>query len=233
MALGIVGGELDKLALELRFDEVRRPVENHHRLFAVIRGLQLGPQRGGLAHSNFLEVHFQSGDALGIMLTPVSRWSDKTAFFAGLCGRKHGSTFVQGLPIWQARAALVHVAGVPPVFTGHRVVGAVVHCAGFERLLEGIIHGTFPDFHLEIHVTRCNRSELQLGIGGLVFHVHALGLEHIAHHIGQNDLAGPVVRDDLDGGLVICGQRRPQGERSENAAHHHGLLQKVHITTSY
>ena len=94
------------------------------------------------------------------------------------------------------------------------------------------MHGTFPDFDLEIHIARCNRSELQLGVGGLEFHVHALGLEHSAHHMGQNDLAGPVVGDDLDGGLVIRGQRRSQGERSEYAAYHHGLLQKVHITTS-
>ena len=154
----------------------------------------------------------QRRDALVVKAFPGHRAAEIAALRRGLRRREGLGAFrvLQRFPVGQARAFLLHVFGIPPLFLGLRSeLAEALGLAGRVGGLHGLAGGGVPELHADVEVA-VGQAGGQAGeiVGGRIFDGVAELFQDAAEDLGVEVDAGPVEQRDLDR-VVAIPARRP------------------------
>ena len=207
IAGGLIGREFHPFAFEFGGCPMRGIDPKHDRGLALIGGFQFG-KKGCVGSSvDHLKRQIKGCDAFLIKAAPCDRPAQIAALRRGFGGAESLGTggILQGFPIRQAGAFFLHVKRIPPFFLG-------LHASGTQHLdvarrgggVHRITPRGFPDFHGHMQIAGFQPGELGQIIGLNIFDVVATLFQHLAHQLGGDQLARPVVQRQLDriGGLL-------------------------------
>ena len=129
---------------------------------------------------------------------------------------------VERLPVGQSRAFLLHVHRIPPFLDrDHAGLVEIDRLAGRERRLHRVLAGGLPYLHRDVQIAALQARELRDVIGLHVLDVVAHLIEHRAHDVGGDVLAGPVVDGELDRILRLHGRRGRRAGEPHHGQHCH------------
>ena len=176
--------------------------------------------------------------ALVVVTAPGDRTAEITSFRMGLRRGERFRAPVERLPVRQPRTCLLHVHRIPPLLDrDHAGLTEIDGLAGRERRLHRILAGGLPHLHRDVQIAGLQARELRDVVGLHVFDVVAHLVEHRAHDVGRDVLAGPVMDGELDRVLRLHGRGRGGAGEHRHSQHRHreisdGCLHRLHFLLS-
>ena len=172
-----------------------------------------------------LEGQVQRLDPLIVETAPGHGTAQIAALRRGLGGGKRlgAGRVLQGFPVRQAGAKLLHIGRIPPLFLGlHAGRAKDLGLAGRGRGIHGVAPRRLPHLHRDMQVAGFQPGELREVIGLHIFDVIARLLKDIPHQARGDQLSGPVMQRQLDrvGRFLRLGQSGGHGQ--------HGRGQHAH-----